>query len=116
MLRWQIAIQEYRDNMTILHKAGNIHNKADELSRWTLLNTPDNPSYVPENAEPQTQIEGIIITDVGKEFFEEARERYKKDKNFHILTSILEKDLKDAALLNSLDDIWKKYYDNGRCH
>ncbi|MBW0550480.1 hypothetical protein O181_090195 [Austropuccinia psidii MF-1] len=25
MLRWQIAIQEYRANMTIVHKAGNIH-------------------------------------------------------------------------------------------
>ncbi|MBW0555711.1 hypothetical protein O181_095426 [Austropuccinia psidii MF-1] len=25
MLRWQIAIQEYRGNMTIVHKAGNIH-------------------------------------------------------------------------------------------
>ncbi|MBW0539287.1 hypothetical protein O181_079002 [Austropuccinia psidii MF-1] len=25
MLRWQIAIQEYRGNMTIVHKSGNIH-------------------------------------------------------------------------------------------
>ncbi|MBW0576819.1 hypothetical protein O181_116534 [Austropuccinia psidii MF-1] len=31
MLRWQIAIQEYRGNMTIVHKAGNIHKKC----RWT---------------------------------------------------------------------------------
>ncbi|MBW0516318.1 hypothetical protein O181_056033 [Austropuccinia psidii MF-1] len=29
MLRWQIAIQEYRGNMTIVHKAGNIHNNAN---------------------------------------------------------------------------------------
>ncbi|MBW0575621.1 hypothetical protein O181_115336 [Austropuccinia psidii MF-1] len=26
MLRWQIAIQEYRGNMTIVHKDGNFHN------------------------------------------------------------------------------------------
>ncbi|MBW0583218.1 hypothetical protein O181_122933 [Austropuccinia psidii MF-1] len=47
MLRWKIAIQEYRGNMTIVHKAGNIHNNAAGLSRWALANTPDNPSYVP---------------------------------------------------------------------
>ncbi|MBW0518272.1 hypothetical protein O181_057987 [Austropuccinia psidii MF-1] len=33
MLRWQIAIQEYRGNMTIAHKDGNIHKSADGLSR-----------------------------------------------------------------------------------
>ncbi|MBW0522407.1 hypothetical protein O181_062122 [Austropuccinia psidii MF-1] len=31
MLRWQIAIQEYRGNMTIVHKSGNIHKNADGL-------------------------------------------------------------------------------------
>ncbi|MBW0572900.1 hypothetical protein O181_112615 [Austropuccinia psidii MF-1] len=33
MLRWQIAIQEYRGNMTIAHKHGNIHKNADQLRR-----------------------------------------------------------------------------------
>ncbi|MBW0474711.1 hypothetical protein O181_014426 [Austropuccinia psidii MF-1] len=46
MLRWQIAFQEYRGNMTIVNKAGNIHKNADGLSRWALENTPDNPAYV----------------------------------------------------------------------
>ncbi|MBW0537905.1 hypothetical protein O181_077620 [Austropuccinia psidii MF-1] len=104
-LRWQISIQEYRGNMTIVHKAGNIHKKADGLSRWALLNTPDNPAYVPTGAEPQIPIEGIKITDVGTEFFEEVRERYKLDKNCHILTSLLDKDCKDEALDNSLENI-----------
>ncbi|MBW0566632.1 hypothetical protein O181_106347 [Austropuccinia psidii MF-1] len=31
MLRLQIAIQEYRGNMTIVHKSGNIHKNADGL-------------------------------------------------------------------------------------
>ncbi|MBW0557180.1 hypothetical protein O181_096895 [Austropuccinia psidii MF-1] len=65
MLRWKIAIQEYRGNMTIIHKAGNTHKNADGLSRWTLANTPDNPAYVPLEAEPQIPIEGINITDIG---------------------------------------------------
>jgi len=45
MLRWQIAIQQYRGNMTIIHKAGEKHKNADGLSRWALPNTPDNPAY-----------------------------------------------------------------------
>jgi len=44
MLRWQIAIQEYRGNMKIVHKAGEMHNNADGLIQWSLHNTPDNPA------------------------------------------------------------------------
>ncbi|MBW0585952.1 hypothetical protein O181_125667 [Austropuccinia psidii MF-1] len=91
MLRCQIAIQEYRGNMNIVHKVGNIHNNADGLSRWSLANTPDNPAYAPLEAEPQIPIEGIDIADIGTEFFEELREYYKQDKNCHILTSLLDK-------------------------
>ncbi|MBW0550445.1 hypothetical protein O181_090160 [Austropuccinia psidii MF-1] len=48
MLRWQIGIQEYRGDMTIVHKPGNIHKNADGLSRWALANTPENPAWVPQ--------------------------------------------------------------------
>ncbi|MBW0470847.1 hypothetical protein O181_010562 [Austropuccinia psidii MF-1] len=116
MLRWQIAIQEDRENMTIAHKAGKIHKNAVGLSRWALANTPDNPAYVPLEAEPQIPIEGIIITDIGTELFEEVRESYKKDKNCHILTYLLDKDCKDISLVNALDEVWKNYYSEGRFH
>ncbi|MBW0545883.1 hypothetical protein O181_085598 [Austropuccinia psidii MF-1] len=106
MLRWQIAIQEYRGNRTIVHKVGNIHKNADELSSWALGNSPDNPAYVPLEAEPQIPIEEINITDIGTEFFEEVRESYKQDKNGHILTSLLDKDCKDTSLVKSLDEFW----------
>ncbi|MBW0568410.1 hypothetical protein O181_108125 [Austropuccinia psidii MF-1] len=92
MLRWQIAIQECRGNMSIVHKAGNIHKNTDGLSRWELTNTPDNSAYVPTGAEPQILIEGIKITDVGTEFFEEVLDSYKLNRNCHILTSLLDKD------------------------
>ncbi|MBW0515283.1 hypothetical protein O181_054998 [Austropuccinia psidii MF-1] len=105
MLRCQMAIQEYRGNMTIVHKSGDIHKNADGLSRWELTNTPDNHSCVPTGAEPQISIEGIKITDVETEFFEEVRDSYKLDKNCHILTSLLDKYFKDEALAISLDDI-----------
>ncbi|MBW0532827.1 hypothetical protein O181_072542 [Austropuccinia psidii MF-1] len=65
MLRWQIAIQEYRGNMNIVHKEGKTHMNADGLSRLELANTPDNPAYVPLEAKPQIPIEGINITDIG---------------------------------------------------
>ncbi|MBW0508809.1 hypothetical protein O181_048524 [Austropuccinia psidii MF-1] len=52
MLRWKIAIQEYRGNITIAHKEGKIDKNADVLSRWELNNTPDSPPYVPLEAEP----------------------------------------------------------------
>ncbi|MBW0468550.1 hypothetical protein O181_008265 [Austropuccinia psidii MF-1] len=78
--------------MTIVHKSGNIYKNSDFLSRWELPNTPDNPAYVPSNSEPQIPIGGINITDVGTKPFEEVIERYNQNKNFHILTSLLEKD------------------------
>ncbi|MBW0576014.1 hypothetical protein O181_115729 [Austropuccinia psidii MF-1] len=116
MLRWQIDIKEYRGNMTIVHKAGNIHKNADGLSSWALANTPDNPTYVTLKAQPQIPIEGIKITDIGTEFFEEVRESYKQVKNCHILTSLLDKYCKDTYLVSELDEVWKNSYSEGRFH
>ncbi|MBW0467881.1 hypothetical protein O181_007596 [Austropuccinia psidii MF-1] len=87
MLRWQIDIQEFRGNMTILDKAKNIQNNANGLSRWALPNKPENSA----NAEPQIPIEGSNTTDLETELFEEVRESYKKDNNLNILTFLLEK-------------------------
>ncbi|MBW0467916.1 hypothetical protein O181_007631 [Austropuccinia psidii MF-1] len=69
--RWQIAMQEYRGNMTIVQKDENIHKNADVLRRLLLPNDIKNPSYVPEEASPQIPIEGISVTDLNITFFEE---------------------------------------------
>ncbi|MBW0495481.1 hypothetical protein O181_035196 [Austropuccinia psidii MF-1] len=116
ILKGQIAIQEFRGNMTIVHKSGNIHKNSDGLSRWELANTPDNPGYVPLEAEPQIPIEGINTPDIWNEFFEEVREFYKKDRNCHIWTSLLDKNCKDTSLVNALDEVWKNSYSEGRSH
>ncbi|MBW0500751.1 hypothetical protein O181_040466 [Austropuccinia psidii MF-1] len=50
MLRWQIAIQEYRGNMTIIYKEVKSHTNADGLRRWPLDNVKSNPAYDPEVA------------------------------------------------------------------
>ncbi|MBW0588419.1 hypothetical protein O181_128134 [Austropuccinia psidii MF-1] len=114
MLRWQIAIQEYRGNMTIVHKDGNIHKNADGLSRWPLPNDIDSPACVPEEASQQIPIEGISVTDLNTTFFEEVRNSYTQDKNRSILCQLLNKDCKDNSLIHTLDEVWKKSYDEGR--
>ncbi|MBW0521122.1 hypothetical protein O181_060837 [Austropuccinia psidii MF-1] len=76
MLIWQKAIQEYRGNMTILHKDGNIHKCLDVLSRLPLPNDIYNRDYVPEEAFPQIPIQGICFTDLNAIFFEEVRNSY----------------------------------------
>ncbi|MBW0474312.1 hypothetical protein O181_014027 [Austropuccinia psidii MF-1] len=94
--------------MTIVNMFVNIDKNSDLLSRWLLPNTPDNNAYVTGNEEPQIPIEGINITYVGTEYFEEGRESYKQGNNCHILTSLLDQDWRYAALANFLDEIWKK--------
>ncbi|MBW0548652.1 hypothetical protein O181_088367 [Austropuccinia psidii MF-1] len=96
ILRWKIAIQEYRGNMTIVHKDGNIHKNADGLSRWQLPNNIDNPAYVPEEASSQIPIEGISVTDLNTTLFEEY--------------------CKANSLIHALDGIWRKSYYEGRFH
>ncbi|MBW0548129.1 hypothetical protein O181_087844 [Austropuccinia psidii MF-1] len=113
MLRWQIAIQEYRGNMTIVHKSGNIHKNADGLSRWALANTPESPAWVPQE---EHHIEGICVTDIGTEFLNQVKESYKIDRNCHIKSQLLMKDCKDPSLSSKLDEIWKKSYYEGRLH
>ncbi|MBW0528458.1 hypothetical protein O181_068173 [Austropuccinia psidii MF-1] len=108
MLRWQIDIQEYRGNMNLAHKSGNIHKNADGLSRLAFANTPENPAWVPQEGN---HIEGICVTDIGTEFFNKVKESYKMDKNCHILHHILMKECKDPSLSSNLEEIWKKAYD-----
>ncbi|MBW0554961.1 hypothetical protein O181_094676 [Austropuccinia psidii MF-1] len=74
MLRWQIAIQEYRGNMTIVHKYGNTHKNADGLSRWALENTPENPTWVPQE---EHNIKGKCVTDIGTDSLTKLKKAIK---------------------------------------
>ncbi|MBW0514206.1 hypothetical protein O181_053921 [Austropuccinia psidii MF-1] len=69
MRRWQIEIQEYRGNMTIVQKDENNHKNADRLRRWILPHNIDNPDYVPEETSPQIPIERISVPDLNTTFF-----------------------------------------------
>ncbi|MBW0543769.1 hypothetical protein O181_083484 [Austropuccinia psidii MF-1] len=108
--RWQIAIQEYRGNMTIVHK------NAYGISRWPLPSNIYDPAYVPEEDSPQIPIEGIGVTYVNTTFFEEVRNNYTQDKNCSILPQFLTKYCKDSSLIHALDEVWKESYDEGIFH
>ncbi|MBW0587537.1 hypothetical protein O181_127252 [Austropuccinia psidii MF-1] len=99
--------------MTIAHRSGNIHKIAYGLSRWALANTPDSPAWV---TQEEHHIEGICVTDIGTEFFNQGKESYKIDRNCHILSQLLRKDCKDPSLSLKLDETWKEAYDEGRLH
>lgn len=49
LLRWSLAIQEYKSHIPITHTPGKLHHNADALSRMAFLNTPDNPARQAEN-------------------------------------------------------------------
>ncbi|MBW0466994.1 hypothetical protein O181_006709 [Austropuccinia psidii MF-1] len=50
MLRWKIAIQEYRGDMNIIYIKGKSHKNANGLSSWPLDNVKRHPAYDPEVA------------------------------------------------------------------
>ncbi|MBW0462762.1 hypothetical protein O181_002477 [Austropuccinia psidii MF-1] len=116
ILRWKIAIQEYRGNMNTVQKDGNTHKNADGLRRLPLPNNIDNAAYVPEKPSPQIPIEGISVTDLKITFFEEVRNSCTQDKKCSMLCQLLTKDRKDSSLIYALDEIWKQSYDEGRFH
>ncbi|MBW0562081.1 hypothetical protein O181_101796 [Austropuccinia psidii MF-1] len=81
MLRWQIAIQEYRGNINIVSKAGNIHKNADGLSRWELPNTSENPAYVPTKKDFKDASLANSLDDIRKTSYDNER--------FHLFDGIL---------------------------
>ncbi|MBW0532004.1 hypothetical protein O181_071719 [Austropuccinia psidii MF-1] len=93
MLRWKIAIQEYRGNMTIVHNNENIHKNADGPHRWPLPNNIDNPAYVPEEASPQILKEGSSVTNLHTTCFGEVRSGYTEGNNLNILFQLLRMEL-----------------------
>ncbi|MBW0504905.1 hypothetical protein O181_044620 [Austropuccinia psidii MF-1] len=114
ILRLQIAIREYRGNMPIVHKDGNIHKNVDGISRWKLPNNIDNPSYVPEEASPQIPIEKISFAELQTPLFEEVRNSYTQDTNSSILHKLLNKESKENSLIHAFNSIWNKSNDEGR--
>ena len=88
MLRWQIAIQKYRGNMSIKHRPGKKHQNSDYFSRWPLENSGNNPAQKPENHE-SFPILAIHVCELEKEFFNLIKESYSKKCDYITLTTCL---------------------------
>ena len=114
MLRWMIAIQEYKPYMTITHRPGKFHNNADGLSRMALPNNPDNPSWDPEEMEKEIPVMGITIGDLSEEFFQDIASSYEGNSNTIKLVEILSQEKPDLSLITTLDEPWKNLYQEGK--
>ena len=66
MLRWMLAIQEYRPYMTITHRPGKFHNNADGLSRMALPNDSNNPAWEPEEEQQDIPVMGISLAELSE--------------------------------------------------
>ena len=114
MLRWQIAIQEYRGNMTIVHREGLLHKNADGLSRWPLPNDTSNPAFDKDDKDKMLPIMHISITDLSEEFFDEIKKSYFNDINAKMIIETMNKDFKNQELCSNLEEPWKKSFSEGR--
>ncbi|MBW0531161.1 hypothetical protein O181_070876 [Austropuccinia psidii MF-1] len=94
--------------MIIVHKSRAIHKNEDGLSRWAL----ENKAWVTQ--ETERHIEGICVTEIGTELFNQVRESFKMKKNFQILCQFSIKDCKDPSLFSKLDEELKRAYDKCR--
>ena len=101
MLRWQIAIQQYRRHMTIVHKAGKTHSNADGLRRWALPNTPDSLAWDPED-EDIFPILGIHVCDLDEAYYSLIKNSYQSDPEFVKLLDILSNENSSHELIASL--------------
>ncbi|MBW0500174.1 hypothetical protein O181_039889 [Austropuccinia psidii MF-1] len=97
MLRWQIAIGEYRVNKTILHKDGKSNKNLNGLRISPLPNDTENPAYLPEEVSPKIPIEGISDTDQKTTFFDEVRNSYTQDNNARIPCQLHTKSSEDNS-------------------
>ncbi|POW13130.1 hypothetical protein PSHT_07866 [Puccinia striiformis] len=77
MMRWQIAIQEWRGSMTITHRDGLIHKNADGLSRWALPNDSDNPAFDKEDIIREVPIMAIASKHVQQDLVAQLEEPWK---------------------------------------
>ncbi|KAI7954398.1 hypothetical protein MJO28_004798 [Puccinia striiformis f. sp. tritici] len=113
MMRWQIAIQQYRGSMTIVHKSGSKHQNADGLSRWALPNTPDNPAYVSED-EDIFPILGIHACDLDSAFYEVVKQSYSSNCELNTLINILTTNNNNPELIASLPKKLVQHYQLGK--
>lgn len=114
MLRWQLAVQEYRNFMTIRHRAGKSNGAADGLSRCPLPNDESNPAS-DLSTEPELRVQALSFAMLDDSFFDAIRDSYSLDKDFSKIHRALREYEKDhSAPLASLPLKLKTDFEAGR--
>lgn len=87
MLRWQLAIQEHRGHMTIVHRPGVENKNADGLSRCALPNDSSNPAA--DLTDEVALVYAISMVEMNDEWFKQIRAGYEEDENLsRVLTAV----------------------------
>lgn len=113
MLRWQLAIQEYRGRMSIIHREGKAHANAEGLSRAALPNDSSNPA-ADLDPEELPQIHAIAMIDLKDEFFETIRDGYREDAKLFRVRELMETPSRQAQIPADLPKILKVALQNKR--
>jgi len=125
MLRWQLAIQEYRNGMTLVHRAGKQNQIADALSRAALPNDTANPAAdltdeiekVSDNdlSDNYLPISSIMLLSIHNELFEFIKDSYSKDPIFSIVYNCLTNNIDTPSVaIANLPAAIRKDFDAGR--
>ncbi|KAI7956963.1 hypothetical protein MJO28_004058 [Puccinia striiformis f. sp. tritici] len=114
MMRWQIAIQEWRGSMTITHRDGVIHKNADGLSRWALPNDSTNPAYDEEELTREVPIMAIAVSGLSTDFWDSVEASYEANRNTACLMSLLRSKHSQPDLITQLEEPWKANFSAGR--
>ncbi|MBW0584093.1 hypothetical protein O181_123808 [Austropuccinia psidii MF-1] len=117
MPRWQIAIQEYRGNTTIIYKEAKIpihfmevdRRKNFRFSEWAPESgTLDSGNTYSEGTE--TPILGISSSELHNEFLSAVLKSYAKHKQCGILLQLLQQKYRSAELESQLEEPWLRAY------
>ncbi|MBW0567171.1 hypothetical protein O181_106886, partial [Austropuccinia psidii MF-1] len=118
ILRWKIAIQEYRGSMTIIYKEDKSHTNADGLSRWPLDNVRSKPAYDPEDAAkipiPFMEIERRKNFRFSEWAPASVLKSYSKHKQCSILLQLLQQKYRSPELESQLEEPWLRAYKDNK--
>ncbi|MBW0542271.1 hypothetical protein O181_081986 [Austropuccinia psidii MF-1] len=111
MLRWQIAIQEYRGSMTIIYKEDRRRNF--RFSEWAPGSGTLN-SVNTDSEGTETPILRISSSELHNEFFSAVLKSYAKHKQCGRLLQLLQQKYTSLELESQLEEPWLRAYKDNK--
>jgi transposase InsO family protein len=121
MLRWQLYIQHYRGQMTIVHRSGASHTNVDGLSRAALPNDSLNPAAdlheddIPEVHSLEADFHAIAVSSLSEEIFDSIRAGYSDDDHLlRIYNALKASSVSKSDIQGTLSAELAPLWDSGR--